>query len=116
MCCAAADTEWMPPSSKRQHTGHALGDNAATAALGASTTDSAGQEPAVSGPMQPQEAMRRAEAEDEPAQVSTEAADIATNNIQGLPPDNNAVVWEPLVVRVGNRYLAPEGLIAVNAC
>ncbi len=62
--------------------------------------------------MQPQEAVRIANAADEPAQVSTEAADIATNNIQGRPPDNNAVVWEPLVVRVCHRYLASEGVIA----
>ena len=102
----------MPPSSKRRHTGHALGDNAATAPLGSSAPDSAGQESAVSGPMQPQEAVRIANAADEPAQVSTEAADIATNNIQGLPPDNNAVVWEPLVVRVCTRYLASEVVIA----
>ncbi len=62
--------------------------------------------------MQPQEAVDIVNAEDEPAQVSTEAADIGTNNIQGLPPDNNAVVWEPLVVRVCNRYPASEGVIA----
>lgn len=62
--------------------------------------------------MQPQEAQRLANAADEAAQVSTEAADIATNSIQGLPPDNNVVVWEPLVVRVCNRYLASEGVIA----
>ena len=71
-----------------------------------------GQEAAVSAPMQPQEALRLANSADEPAQLSTEAANIATNNIQDLPPDNNAVVWEPLVVRVCNRYLASEGVIA----
>ena len=101
----------MPPSSKRRHTGHILGDNAATNALGSSATASAGHAPAVSAPMQLQEA-RIAIAADDLAQLSTEAADIATNNIQGLPPDNNAIVWEPLVVRVCNRYLASEGVIA----
>lgn len=96
---AAANAEFMPPSSKRRHTGHILGDNAATNALGSSATASAGHAPAVSAPMQLQEA-RIAIAADDLAQLSTEAADIATNNIQGLPPDNNAIVWEPLVVRV----------------
>ena len=62
--------------------------------------------------MQPQEAVDIANAEDEPAQVSTEAANTAASNIQGLPPDNNAVVWEPLVVRVCNRFIASEGVIA----
>ncbi|DBA65594.1 TPA: hypothetical protein ACH3X2_002660 [Trebouxia sp. C0005] len=109
---AASDLEMIPPSSKRQHTGHALVDSAAATALGSSATVSAGHEPAVSAAMQPQEAQRLANAADEAAQVSTEAADIATNSIQGLPPDNNVVVWEPLVVRVCNRYLASEGVIA----
>jgi hypothetical protein len=102
----------MQPSSKRRHTGHALVDNAAKTALGSSATVPAGQEPAVSAPMQPQEAVHIADAADVPAQVSTEAANIAIDNIQGLPPDNNAIVWEPLVVRVCSRHLASEDVIA----